>query len=75
TELSARLDEREVRGYEDAILQRYASNPDDMAEAFAELRDVAADPEQADAVISELTAPKDPAPAPEPENSASPSDG
>ncbi|MEV7240460.1 hypothetical protein AB0N92_04240 [Streptomyces sp. NPDC093248] len=74
-ELRARLDEREVRAYAEAILEEYRTNPDDLAEAFAELHEAAADPEKVDAVIAEVTAPKDPAPAEAQPSPASPSDG
>lgn len=61
-ELRVRLDDREVRAFAEATLERYKTDPDDLAEAFEELRESAADPEKVDAVIAEVTAPKDPAP-------------
>jgi len=74
-ELRVRLDARETRAYAAEIFAKYGSNPDDLAEAFNELREVAADREACDAAIADVTAPKDPEPA-EPEPSpASPSDG
>ena len=79
-ELRSRLDAREVRAYAEAMFEEYRENPDDLAEAFDELRDVAFDRADADAAIADVTAPKGPAPAPEPEpepmtpEEASPSD-
>lgn len=64
-ELRARLDDREVRAYAEYLLGRYGANPDELAEAFDELRDSAANREAADAAIADVTAPKDPAPAEE----------
>lgn len=66
-ELRARLDAREVRLYAENLFEKYGDNPDDLAEAFGELRDVAFDREAAETAIADVTAPKDPAPAPEPE--------
>ena len=77
-ELYSRLDEREVRGFAEAFVEKYAGEPDQLAEAFDELREAAADAEAAAKVIAEVTAPKAPAPDPEPEplpEGASPSDG
>jgi hypothetical protein len=80
-ELRSRLDAREVKAYAEALFEEYRENPDDLAEAFDELRDVAFDRADAEAAIADVTAPKDPAPAPEPEplpegtEAASPSDG
>ncbi|MFK4100812.1 hypothetical protein ACI2L1_12195 [Streptomyces sp. NPDC019531] len=67
-ELRSRLDAREVRAYAEDILKEYGENPDDLAAAFDELRDAAYDREDTDAAIADVTAPKDPAPAPEPES-------
>lgn len=64
-ELRARLDAREVRAYAKGIVDKYGDNPDDLAEAFGELRDAAADREDAEVAIADATAPKDPAPAEE----------
>jgi hypothetical protein len=66
-ELRVRLDAREVRGYATRIFDKYRDNPDDLAEAFDELRDSAFDRADADAAIADVTAPKDPAPTEEPE--------
>jgi len=73
-ELRSRLDAAEVQSYAEYLLGKYGEDPDELAEAFNELRDVAFDREAADAAIADVTAPKDPAPAPEPEttNAASP---
>ncbi|PAZ15685.1 hypothetical protein CLM62_12880 [Streptomyces sp. SA15] len=73
-ELRARLDAREVKGYAEALLEKYRANPDDLADAWDELRDSAFNREDADAAIADVTAPKDPAPAPEQESPASPSE-
>ena len=72
-ELRVLLDAREVRGYAEGIVEKYAGQPEDMAEAFGELREVAADREACEQAIADATAPKDPAPEAEPENSPSPS--
>ncbi|GLP71037.1 hypothetical protein TUSST3_76570 [Streptomyces sp. TUS-ST3] len=80
-ELYSRLDAGEVRAYAESLFEQYRENPDDLAEAFDELRDVAFDREDAEKAIADVTAPKDPAPAPEPEplpeatEPASPSEG
>ncbi|WP_330265331.1 hypothetical protein [Streptomyces griseorubiginosus] len=78
-ELYSRLDANEVRAYAESLFEQYRENPDDLAEAFDELRDSAFDPEDAATAIADVTAPKDPVPAPEslPEatEEASPSDG
>lgn len=78
-ELRVRLDVREVRAFAEELLAKYRDNPDDLAEAFNELRDSAYDREACEQAIADVTAPKDPAspePEPQPEESpASPSDG
>lgn len=69
-ELRSRLDAREVKAYAEALFEQYRADPDDLAEAFDELRDGAFDRADAEAAIADVTAPKDPAPAqaaPEPE--------
>lgn len=68
-ELRSRLDETETRGYAQAILDKLREEPEELAAAFDDLRDAAFDREAADAVIADVTAPKDPGPAPEPEPS------
>lgn len=65
-ELSVRLDDREVRGYAERIFAKYGDNPEDLAEAFDELRDAAFDREACEQAIADVTAPKDPAAEPEP---------
>lgn len=70
-ELRVRLDDREVRAYAERLLGMYGSNPDELAAAFDELRDSAANPEAADAAITDVTAPKDPASAEEQPSPAS----
>ncbi|MFD5573975.1 hypothetical protein [Streptomyces cadmiisoli] len=77
-ELRVRLDAREAEGYAQAFVAKYSANPEELAEAFDELREMAHDPADAEAAIAAATAPKDPAPAPEPEpepSPASPTDG
>lgn len=64
-ELRVRLDAREVRAYATRIFEKYRTNPEDLAEAFDELRDSAFDRADADKAIADVTAPKDPAPAEE----------
>lgn len=66
-ELRVRLDAREVRAYAERILAKYGTDPEQLAEAFDELRDSAFDRADADTAIADVTAPKDPAPAEEPE--------
>ncbi|MFQ6200784.1 hypothetical protein, partial [Streptomyces sp. NPDC000405] len=68
-------DAEEVRGYAEGIVAKYGANPEELAEAFDELRDVAADREACEQAIADATAPKDPAPVPQSENSPSPSAG
>jgi hypothetical protein len=80
-ELRSRLDAQEVNAYAEYLFAQYRENPDDLAEAFDELRDAAFNREDAETAIADVTAPKDPAPAPEPEplpeatQEASPSEG
>jgi hypothetical protein len=62
-ELRALLDAREVRAYAEGIVDKYGTDPEQLAAAFAELRDVAADREACEQTITDVTAPKDPAPA------------
>ncbi|MGW1158425.1 hypothetical protein ACWD5Q_06530 [Streptomyces sp. NPDC002513] len=66
-ELRGLLDAKETRAYAERIFEKYGSNPEDLASAFDELRDVAADREACEAAIADVTAPKDPAPSAEPE--------
>ncbi|MFK0151203.1 hypothetical protein ACIQVK_03860 [Streptomyces sp. NPDC090493] len=73
-ELYARLDEAEVRNFAEAFVAKYADKPEELAEAFDELRESAADAEVADRVIAEVTAPKDPAPEAQPEPEPMPED-
>lgn len=82
-ELRVLLDAREVRAYADAFIEKYSDNPKQLADAFDELRESAADREACEQIIADVSAPKDPAPpAPAPEaehlpqeSPASPSDG
>jgi hypothetical protein len=73
-ELRARLDAREVKAYAESLFEMYGSNPDDLAEAFDELRDSAFKREDAEAAIADVTAPKAPEPETEPESPASPTE-
>lgn len=66
-ELRARLDGKEARAYAEALFAKFGSNPEQLAEAFDELRDAAADREACEQAIADVTAPKDPAPTEEPE--------
>lgn len=74
-ELRVRLDARETRAYARGIFEKYGASPDDLAEAFGELRDATADREACEQAIADVTAPKDPAPAGPGESPVSPSDG
>ncbi|MFH9012543.1 hypothetical protein ACH4C6_14280 [Streptomyces sp. NPDC017943] len=71
-ELRARLDAREVRGYAERIFAKYGQSPDDLAEAFDELRDAAADREACEQAIADVTAPKAPEPDEDQTSPASP---
>ncbi|MGI5436156.1 hypothetical protein ACQEV4_01240 [Streptomyces shenzhenensis] len=71
-ELRVLLDAEEVRGYAEGIVAKYGANPEELAEAFDELRDVAADREACEQAIADATAPKDPAPTPAPEPQTEP---
>lgn len=73
-DLRARLDDREMRVFAEQIYAKYGANPDELAEAIAELRDSAADPDTVDAAMADLMAPKDPAPAEGQPSPASPSE-
>lgn len=70
-ELRASLDARETRAYAEGIFSKFADKPEDLAEAFDELRDAAADREACEQAIADVTAPKDPAPAEDPQSPAS----
>lgn len=73
-ELRVRLDARETRAYADRIFAKYGSNPDDLAEAFGELRDATADLEACEQAIADVTAPKDPVAAEDEASPVSPSE-
>ena len=68
-ELRAFLDARETRAFAEKLFAKYGADPAELAEAFDELRDAAADLEVCEQAIADVTAPKDPAP-PEPEPQA-----
>lgn len=73
-ELRVRLDAQEVQGYAEGIFEKYGADPEELAEAFDELRDAAHNREDAEAAIANVTAPKDPAPDGEPQSPASPTE-
>ncbi|MFL4908487.1 hypothetical protein ACJ6WF_36130 [Streptomyces sp. MMS24-I2-30] len=62
-ELRVLFDAREVRAYAENFVDRYASEPEQLAKTFGELRDAAADREACEQIITDVTVPKDPAPA------------
>ncbi|WP_420034706.1 hypothetical protein ACN2WE_21500 [Streptomyces sp. cg28] len=66
-ELVVRLDGREVEEIAAELFARLKGDPEVLVEAWAELRDAAFDKEACEQAIKEAQAPKDPAPAPEPE--------
>ncbi|MEU6490394.1 hypothetical protein ABZ890_08370 [Streptomyces sp. NPDC046984] len=66
-EVQVKLDLRETRGYIQWALGRYASDPEGLEGAYEEIRDASIDPDAFDKILTEETAPKDPAPQPEPE--------
>lgn len=66
-ELVVRLDEREVEGFAAELFATYKDDPENLAEAWAELRDAAYDKDACEVAIKEAQAPKDLAPVPEPE--------
>ena len=68
-ELRVKLDDREVRHYAEGFVEKYGDSPEDLADAFDELREAADNPEVAEQAIADVTAPKDPAPAQVPEES------
>jgi hypothetical protein len=68
-ELRVRLDDREVRRYAEGFVEKYGDNPEDLADAFDELREAADNADVAEQAIADVTAPKDQAPAQEPEPS------
>lgn len=74
-ELRVRLDARETRAYAERIFAKFADDPDELAEAWDELRDATVDPEACEQAIADVTAPKAPEPGEGSESPASPSDG
>lgn len=70
-ELRVRLDARETRAYAHGIFEKYGHNPEELAEAFDELRDATADREACEQAIADVTAPKDPVPAADSESPVS----
>ncbi|WP_326808180.1 hypothetical protein OHB04_22845 [Streptomyces sp. NBC_01775] len=80
-ELRVCLDAQEVRDAAVAVAAEYSDDPEQLAEAWEELRDVALDKDACEVAIKDAEAPKDPAPAttlvagvlpPEPTPAASP---
>jgi len=70
-ELRVLLDDQETRDYAERLFDKWGNDPDNLAAAFDELRDAAANREACEQAIADVTAPKDPAPpAPEPEPTA-----
>jgi hypothetical protein len=61
-EIRAFLDERETRAFAEKLYAKYGSDPQELAEAFDELRDATVDIEACEQAIADVTAPKDPAP-------------
>ncbi|MFZ3569416.1 hypothetical protein ACNYS0_20920 [Streptomyces sp. BH034] len=77
-EVRVRLDAKEVPRYAALLVARLGDQPDELADAFDELRDAAFDREACELAIKDATAPKVPAPSPEPEPTTadgSPTDG
>jgi hypothetical protein len=67
-EMRAFLDARETRAFAQKLYAKYGADPQELAEAFDELRDATADIEGCEQAIADVTAPKDPAPdEPEPQ--------
>ncbi|MFJ4712724.1 hypothetical protein [Streptomyces sp. NPDC088785] len=65
-EVRVRLDAREVPRYVAELVRRYGDEPDNLAAAFEELREVAHDREACELAIKEAQAPKAPGPDPAP---------
>ncbi|MFG2589048.1 hypothetical protein [Streptomyces sp. NPDC048438] len=55
-ELAVRLDDDEVRRFAEGLMKVYGDQPEQLADAWDELRDVAFNPETAEAAIEEQTA-------------------
>lgn len=64
-ELRTFYDQGEVESLAAEMFATYAHDPEQLAEAWDELRDAAHDKDACEAVIKEAQAPKDPAPGPE----------
>lgn len=62
-ELRSRLDAREARLYAERLHEKYREEPENLAAAFAELRDVVFDRDALEVAIADVTAPKAPATA------------
>ncbi|MBE4790920.1 hypothetical protein [Streptomyces caniscabiei] len=72
-ELRVMLDAKETRAYAERLLAKYGDNPEDLADAFDELRDASFDREACEAAIADVMAPKSPdAPEAEPQPEESP---
>lgn len=55
-ELAVKLDDREVRRFAELMMNEYGDNPEELAAAWDELRDVADSPDVVEAAIREQTA-------------------
>ncbi|MFE4649279.1 hypothetical protein [Streptomyces sp. NPDC056707] len=55
-ELAVKLDDREVRRFAEQIMKAYGDNPEELADAWDELREAADDQDVAEAAIKEQTA-------------------
>lgn len=75
-ELQVYLDDKEVDAFATELFKEYGHDPDQIAEAWAELRDAAFDKDAAERAIEAVTGPKaadaTPAPEPDPEPVAAP---
>jgi hypothetical protein len=66
-EVAVYLDPREVEAYAAEMFAQFRDTPEELAEAWDELREAAYDKEACELAIKDAQAPKDPGPAPEPE--------
>jgi hypothetical protein len=65
-EIRVRLDARETHDYAERLFEQYKDKPEDLADAWDELRDAASDAEACEAAIADVSTPKA-AEQPEPE--------
>ncbi len=66
-EVIVHLDQREIADYAAELFNQLRDKPEELVEAWDELREAAYDKEACELAIKDAQAPKDPAPAPEPE--------